>query len=165
MADGVFLWRGAKIGYIVGLGLLFQARMLFIGLIIYMMLGPVMTGLPIALVDVVVIYTMGLICYIPFALYVRAVVSGRTSSPVQPFAPCTSEVPSSCLVNGSERCRVTRPDLGRRSTKPSGGVFIFRKDECASMGPNSVKQPNNQLVYRMEVEAFQSKLEIPCTIR
>jgi len=33
------------------------------------------------LADVVVIFILGLICFIPFALFVRGVVSGRRSSP------------------------------------------------------------------------------------
>jgi hypothetical protein len=49
---GVLLWQRKAFGYVAGLGLLFQASMLFIGLI----------------------------CFIPFALFIRGVVSNRNSS-------------------------------------------------------------------------------------
>ena len=78
---GVLLWRRKEFGYVTGLGLLFQASMLFIGLIIFLLLQPFLTTAPFVLVDVVVIFAMGLICFIPFALFVRGVVSSRNSSP------------------------------------------------------------------------------------
>ncbi len=78
---GVLLWRRKEFGYVIGLGLLFQASMLFIGLIIFLLLQPFLTSAPFVLVDVVVIFIMGLVCFIPFALYVCGVVSDRNSSP------------------------------------------------------------------------------------
>ena len=78
---GVLLWRRKELGYVTGLGLLFQASMLFIGLIIFLLLQPFLTAAPFVLADVVVIFILGLICFIPFALFVRGVVSGRRSSP------------------------------------------------------------------------------------
>jgi len=78
---GVLLWRRKEFGYVTGLGLLFQASMLFIGLIIVLLLQPFLTAAPFVLVDVVVIFAMGLICFIPLALFVRGVVSNRNSSP------------------------------------------------------------------------------------
>jgi len=77
---GVLLWRRKEFGYVTGLGLLFQASMLFIGLIIFLLLQPFLTAAPFVLADVVVIFILGLICFIPFALFVRGVVSGRRSS-------------------------------------------------------------------------------------
>ena len=78
---GLLLWRRKEFGYVTGLGLLFQASMLFIGLIIFLLLQPFLTTAPFVLVDVVVIFIMGLICFIPFAFFVRGVVSNRNSSP------------------------------------------------------------------------------------
>ena len=72
---GVLLWRRKEFGYVTGLGLLFQASMLFIALIIFLLLQPFLTTVPFVLADVVVIFTMGLICFIPFALFVRGVRS------------------------------------------------------------------------------------------
>jgi hypothetical protein len=74
---GVLLWRRKEFGYVSGLGLLFQASMLFIGLIIFLLLQPFLTPTPLVLADVVVIFIMGLICFIPFALFVRGVVAKR----------------------------------------------------------------------------------------
>jgi len=76
---GVLLWQRKAFGYVTGLGLLFQASMLFIGLIIVLLLQPFFTTAPFALVDVVVIFFMGLICFIPTGLFVRGVVSGHNS--------------------------------------------------------------------------------------
>ena len=79
---GVLLWRRKELGYVTGLGLLFQGSMLFIGLIIFFLLQPFLTNDPFVLSSVVVVFVLGLICFIPFALFVRGVVSGRSSSPV-----------------------------------------------------------------------------------
>ena len=78
---GVLLWRCTGLGYVTGLGLLFQASMLFIGLIIFLLLQPFLTAAPFVLTDVVVILVLGLICFVPFALFVRGVASRRRSSP------------------------------------------------------------------------------------
>lgn len=78
---GVLLWRREALGYVSGMGLLFQASMLFIGLIFFMLLQPFMTDAPFNLVDVIVVLIMGLVCFIPFGLFVRGVVSNRNSSP------------------------------------------------------------------------------------
>ena len=75
---GILLWRRKALGYVTGLGLLFQASMLFIGLIIFLLLQPFLTAAPFVLVDVVVIFVMGLICFIPFAFFVRGVASNRS---------------------------------------------------------------------------------------
>ena len=85
---GVLLWRRKEFGYVTGLGLLFQVSMLFIGLIIFLLLQPFLTAAPFVLVDVVVIFTMGLICFIPLAFFVRGVVSNRNSSSAKnPIVP------------------------------------------------------------------------------
>ena len=72
---GALLWRREEFGYVIGLGLLFQTSMLFIGLIMFLLLQPLLTTAPFALADVVVISIMGLICFVPFGLFVRGVVS------------------------------------------------------------------------------------------
>jgi hypothetical protein len=60
---------------VAGLGLLFQGSMLFIGLIIFLLLQPLLTSAPFSIVDVIVVLVMGLICFIPFGLFVRGVVA------------------------------------------------------------------------------------------
>jgi len=72
---GIQLWRRQTFGYVTGLGLLFQGSMLFIALIIFLLLQPLLTSAPFAIVDVIVVFVMGLICFIPFGLFVRGVVA------------------------------------------------------------------------------------------
>jgi hypothetical protein len=70
---GVLLWRREALGYVAGTGLLFQASMLFIGLIMILLLQPLLTGAVFILTDIVVTFIMGLVCFIPFVLFVRGV--------------------------------------------------------------------------------------------
>jgi hypothetical protein len=70
---GVLLWRREPLGYVAGTGLLFQASMSFIGLIAVLLLQPLLTGAPFQPVDTVVVTAMGLICFVPFGLFLRGV--------------------------------------------------------------------------------------------
>jgi hypothetical protein len=79
---GVLLWRQSQFGYVTGLGLLFQASMLFIGLVVFLLVEPFLTAASFVLLDVVVTATMGLICFIPFGLFLRGVASGLGSPPM-----------------------------------------------------------------------------------
>lgn len=74
---GALLWQRKQFGYVTGLGMLFQASMLFVGLIIALLLQPLITTAAFSPVDVVVVFIMGLICFIPFAIYARAVLNSR----------------------------------------------------------------------------------------
>ena len=71
---GVLLWRRQAFGFVTGLGMLFQASMLFIGLIIFMLMQPILTQAPFSLFDIAVVFAMGFICFIPMGLYVRGVL-------------------------------------------------------------------------------------------
>lgn len=77
---GLLLWQGKAFGYLTGLGMLFQASMLFIGLIIVLIVKPIITTVPFILMDVVVVFIMGLICFIPLALFARGVIYSRKQS-------------------------------------------------------------------------------------
>ena len=68
---GILLLCRRNFGYVSGLGLLFQLSMLFIGLIMFLIVQAVLMITPFALVDVVFISIMGLIGFVPFALFVR----------------------------------------------------------------------------------------------
>lgn len=72
---GVQLWQRRPLGYVVGAGLLFQASMLFIGLIAFFILQPLLTTAPFALTDTIVITLMGMIIFIPFGLFLRGAAS------------------------------------------------------------------------------------------
>ena len=71
---GALLWRRQALGYVAGGGLLFQASMLFVGVIVVLLLQPVLTGAPLAVVDVAVLFAMGLVCFIPFVFFTRSVM-------------------------------------------------------------------------------------------
>jgi len=74
---GVALWRKQAFGYLSGAGVLFQASMLFVGLLVFFLLTPVLTTLPFPTEDFVVIFAMGLVCFVPFGLFVRGILSVR----------------------------------------------------------------------------------------
>ncbi|MFC1936443.1 hypothetical protein ACFLYP_02115 [Chloroflexota bacterium] len=78
---GVLLWQRRKLGYVAGAGLLFLYSMLFIGLIFFLILQPVLTTSPINVTDIIVVFIMGMVCFIPFGLFVRGVVSSQNISP------------------------------------------------------------------------------------
>jgi hypothetical protein len=77
---GVLLWRRKGLGYETGLGVLFQASMLFVGLIVVLLVQPWLVGEPFQLFDTVAVFVMGLICFIPLALFAQGVLSTRHSS-------------------------------------------------------------------------------------
>jgi hypothetical protein len=78
---GILLWQRKPLGYLAGLGLLFQGSMLFIALIVFLLLQPLLTAAPFAIADVIVIFVMGLVCFIPLELFARgAMATSKTSS-------------------------------------------------------------------------------------
>lgn len=72
---GLALWRKQALGYAVGAGLLFQASMLFIGLLIFFILQPILTGAEFPAADFAVIFGMGLVFFIPFGMFVKGILS------------------------------------------------------------------------------------------
>ncbi len=78
-AGGLLLWRRKAWGYAAGAGLLFQASMLFIGLLVFFILQPFIAGVPFPLEDFIAIFVMGLICFIPFGLFVRGVLKKQVA--------------------------------------------------------------------------------------
>lgn len=80
IAGGIFLLRKTPLGYASGLGLLFVGSMLFIGLALILLLQPVLTNAQFAPVDVIVVLIMGAICFIPFGLFLRGVMTGGNTS-------------------------------------------------------------------------------------
>jgi hypothetical protein len=73
LIGGIMLWQRRPLGYVGGTGLLFQASMLFIGLIVVMILQPFLSSTPFPLVDILVVFAMGFVCFIPFVLFMRGV--------------------------------------------------------------------------------------------
>jgi hypothetical protein len=68
---GVLLWRRQALGYVIGPGVLFQACALFVGVILIILLQPFFTAAPLDLAGVIAVSLMGLVCFVPFALFVR----------------------------------------------------------------------------------------------
>ena len=71
---GLALWRRRPFGYGVGAGLLFQGSMLFVGLIVVLLMQPIVGGGPLAVVDILIVFVMGFICFIPFVLFVWGII-------------------------------------------------------------------------------------------
>jgi hypothetical protein len=74
LIGGILLWRRHALGYVGGTGLLFQTSMLFVALIAVLILQPFLSDAPFVPVDVIVVFAMGLLCSIPFILFVRGVL-------------------------------------------------------------------------------------------
>jgi hypothetical protein len=74
---GVLLWRHKALGYVTGAGLLFQASMLFVGLLIYFIFQPLLAKVPFPAQDFAVIFGMGLVCFIPFGLFLHGLLDSR----------------------------------------------------------------------------------------
>jgi hypothetical protein len=74
---GVLLWQRKPLGYLGGVGLLFQASALFLGVIVFVLLQPLLTEAPFDLEAVIVLSAMALPCWIPFGLFLRAVVKSE----------------------------------------------------------------------------------------
>jgi hypothetical protein len=72
---GLSLWRKQPLGYVSGAGLLFQASMLFVGLLAFFILQPFAAGVPFRLVDFLVVLVMGLFVFVPFGMFLRGALS------------------------------------------------------------------------------------------
>jgi hypothetical protein len=71
---GILLMLKKPLGYTTGLGLLIAASSLFIGLIVFFLLNPIITGKPLILSDLLTIFFMGFICYTPLFFYWRGII-------------------------------------------------------------------------------------------
>ena len=72
---GLLLWRQMPLGYVSGAGLLFSGSMLFIGLAVLLVLQPLLSGVPLPVVDIAVVLLLGLILFIPCGLFMRGVLN------------------------------------------------------------------------------------------
>lgn len=72
---GIFLFQRKPLGYASGMGLLFAASALFIGVILVVLLQPLLTNALFVLEDVIVLSGMALISFIPTGLFMRGVLS------------------------------------------------------------------------------------------
>lgn len=81
VVGGILLWRKRPLGYITAAGLLFQASMLFIALLVFFLLQPLVAGTPFPVEDFVVIAVMSLVCLVPFGLLLRGIILAQKNNP------------------------------------------------------------------------------------
>jgi hypothetical protein len=70
---GLLLWQRRALGYVAGPGLLLLGCMLFVGVIFALVFPAFYAGSPVDLAGIVLILVTGLICFIPFAFFVRGI--------------------------------------------------------------------------------------------
>jgi len=68
IAGGLLLVLRRAFGYVAAPALLFQASMLFLALIAFLVLQPSLTGTSFRWVDIIVVFVMGLTCFVPLVL-------------------------------------------------------------------------------------------------
>ena len=71
IAGGILLLRKAPLGYTSALGLLFAASMLFIGLVIFLLVQPIINPTQFSFTDMIVVTIMGVLFSSPFVIYLR----------------------------------------------------------------------------------------------
>ncbi len=76
---GILLLRKKPLGYSTGLGLLVAASFLFLGLVLFFFIAPLVAGRAFDWIEVSTVLAMGLICFIPTGLFWRGVVRSERS--------------------------------------------------------------------------------------
>lgn len=74
IGGGILLLRKQALGYCSGLGLLYQASLLFVALLVFFLLKPVISGEPFPAIDFFVVLAMGMVCFVPFYRFARGVL-------------------------------------------------------------------------------------------
>ena len=77
LGGGMSLFLRKPLGYASGMGLLFAASTLFIGVILVVLFQPLLTDAPFVLEDVIVLSGMALVCFIPTGLFMRGIGAKR----------------------------------------------------------------------------------------
>lgn len=83
IAGGIQLLRRKTQGYSLGLGLLMAASSLFIGLILFFFIAPVMSDRAFDWSEVITVLVMGMVCFVPSFLYIRGVVRSQRALEVE----------------------------------------------------------------------------------
>jgi hypothetical protein len=78
MGGGILLLRKKSLGYSIGLGLLVAASFLFIGLILFFFIAPLVSDRLLDWIEVITVLGMGLICFIPTGIYWRGIIKNQT---------------------------------------------------------------------------------------
>ena len=74
VVGGILLWRKHVLGYVSGVGLLFQVSMLFVGLLAFFILLPFVAEAPFPAEDFIVVAVMSLIGFAPLGFFVRGIL-------------------------------------------------------------------------------------------
>lgn len=77
VGGGILLLRRKPLGFSVGLGLLVAASFLFLGLVLFFFLAPLVTDRAFDWIEVITVLGMGLVCFIPTGLFWRGVARGE----------------------------------------------------------------------------------------
>lgn len=80
VCGGILLLRKKPLGYSTGLGLLVAASFLFLGLILFFFIAPLVSSRVFDWMEVITILVMGLICFIPTGIFWRGVVRSNSAS-------------------------------------------------------------------------------------
>jgi hypothetical protein len=83
VGGGITLLRKKPLGFSTGLGLLVAASFLFLGLILFFFLAPLVAGRPFDWIEVIIVLAMGLICFIPTGLFWRGIARSPSLSPAK----------------------------------------------------------------------------------
>ncbi len=75
VSGGITLLRKKPLGFSMGLGLLVAASFLFLGLILFFFIAPLVAERAFDWIEVITVLVMGLICFIPTGIFWRGVVS------------------------------------------------------------------------------------------
>ena len=74
---GYLLLRRKALGYVAGAGLLLMCSLLFVGVIPAMVFQALSANTPVDLIGILVVLVTGMICFVPFVLFVRGVARTR----------------------------------------------------------------------------------------
>jgi hypothetical protein len=84
LIGGWLLWQRRALGYVAGAGLLLLGCMMLVGVIFALVFPALYTASPIDLIGIAFILVMGLICFVPFALFARGIVKSEHRLPPVP---------------------------------------------------------------------------------
>lgn len=74
VSGGITLLRKKPLGFSTGLGLLVAASFLFLGLVLFFFIAPLVSDRPFDWIEVNTVLGMGLVCFIPTGIFWRGVV-------------------------------------------------------------------------------------------
>ncbi|MEE9573174.1 MAG: hypothetical protein V3W20_09015 [Candidatus Neomarinimicrobiota bacterium] len=77
LIGGYLLLRRKALGYVAGAGLLLMCSLLFIGVIPAMVFQALSADTPIDVIGILIVLISGMVCFIPFVLFVKGVAKSR----------------------------------------------------------------------------------------